>query len=311
MRPTFLISSLLLVSSASASWFSSEREYREASASPLPNLRASSPFDVTNLSSHSFLSTEPEYSSWNSAQLKAWLDEHSISVPKGYSQEELSKLVEANWYAGQAWSEKQVESAKEQYANVKTAAFDTWSESQLRDFLVKQGIVAPSGPREQLVLAANKQYRAYTSAASSLSAAASTAVYGDKMYQASKSVSSLSSAATSAAATASSVLTSVAAETAAAAQLKLDETKDYVYSTWSDNELRTWLEEKGVIKTKTQATRDELLAKMNEYYATAAGPTCRAINPSRKVLDGSIARCPSIEQQSVGYHLSHFLQVIL
>lgn len=128
---------------------------------------------------------------------------------------------------------------------------DSWSESQLRDFLVKQGIVAPSGPREQLVLSANKQYvslsfvfttwrslgelsssscryRAYTSALSSVSAAASTAVYGDKAYQATKTASSASSVATSAASSASSYVSSIVAESTAAAQLKFDDTKDYV-----------------------------------------------------------------------------------
>lgn len=68
---------------------------------------------------------EPEYKSWNQQQLNEWLAEHKISVPEGYSQKQLSELVESNWYAGQAWSEKQIDTAKENYASLKDSAFDT------------------------------------------------------------------------------------------------------------------------------------------------------------------------------------------
>ena len=38
-----------------------------------------------------------------------------------------------------------------------------------------------------------------------------------------------------------------------------DQFKDYVYSTWSDNEMRTWPEKKGLFKTKSEKKKDELL----------------------------------------------------
>jgi len=43
---------------------------------------------------------------------------------------------------------------------------------------------------------------------------------------------------------------------------------DYVYSTWDDNTLRSWLEANGVIKTKSEAKRDELLSSMKDAYST-------------------------------------------
>ena len=49
---------------------------------------------------------------------------------------------------------------------------------------------------------------------------------------------------------------------------------------WDDNHLRSYLEEKGIIKTKQQATRDELLAKMRETYAQAANPIWQAWSDS-------------------------------
>lgn len=49
---------------------------------------------------------------------------------------------------------------------------------------------------------------------------------------------------------------------------------------WDDNQLRSYLEKKGVIKTKQQATRDELLAKMQETYAKATNPVWQAWSDS-------------------------------
>ncbi len=50
-----------------------------------------------------------------------------------------------------------------------------------------------------------------------------------------------------------------------------------------DNRLRTYLEEKGVIKTKQQATRDEMLAKMKGVYTGATDPVYHAWHDSYMV----------------------------
>ncbi|EJD05085.1 uncharacterized protein FOMMEDRAFT_139660 [Fomitiporia mediterranea MF3/22] len=209
-------------------------------------------------------SDKPEYSSWDAKQLKTWLKEHDIEPPKGYNQKELQDLVASNWNSAGAWTYEQYKKAQKVLGSTKESVFDTWDESRLREFLLEQGVVAPSGPREQLVLAAKQHYRGYTNAASSFastaSRAASTAVYGDAAYQASKSVSSFS---TDAPKTASSV----AAQATSSLARSLDDSKDYVYSTWNDNQLRDYLVKKGVIKSKQQATRVELLAYMRDAYA--------------------------------------------
>lgn len=122
------------------------------------------------------------------------------------------------------------------------STFESWDESRLREFLLEQGVVEPSGPKESLVLLAKQKYASYTSFASSLSASAtslaseasasatslaseasvtaSSAVYGSPSYQASKSVSSF-----------------IAQATGEVARAR-DDSKDYVYSTWDDNRLR-------------------------------------------------------------------------
>jgi len=127
-------------------------------------------------------------------------------------------------------------------------------------------VVAPSGPREQLVLLVKQKYRAYTDAASSFSsqasASASTAIYGDTSHQASKSLSS------------------IVAQATQDAFRSIDDSKDYVYSMWDDHKLRSYLEEKGVLKTQTEKRRDELLEMMRDSYAKVAKPVWSAWSDS-------------------------------
>ena len=129
-------------------------------------------------------------------------------------------------------------------------------------------------------MAAKQHYRGYTNAAASLastaSASASSAIYGDESEQASKSASSLYSKA-------SDTVSSLSAQASEATVRALDDSKDYVYSTWDDNKLRSYLEEKGVIKTKQQTTRDQLLAYMRDSYANVANPAWDAWSDSYMV----------------------------
>ncbi|CAE6487414.1 unnamed protein product [Rhizoctonia solani] len=243
MKISALLAVTLLASSASASWFSSEPD------------------------------TPYEYTKWNQAQLEQWLKDHNVQAPQGASQKQLKDLVQENWNSAQTWSEARVNQASKALTDIKESAFDTWDESQLRSFLVDQGIVAPSGPKEKLVVSAKQYYRSYASAASSLSAAASatasTAVYGDHGYQASKSASSASRSASS-----------VAASSSARAAKALEDSKDYVYSSWSDSDLRAYLEKHGVVKTQAQLTREQLLAQMRTAYATTTDPVYNAWSTS-------------------------------
>ncbi len=49
---------------------------------------------------------------------------------------------------------------------------------------------------------------------------------------------------------------------------------------WDDNRLRSYLESKNVIKTKQQATRDELLGKMKDVYGKTVNPVWQAWSDS-------------------------------
>lgn len=182
----------------------------------------------------------------------------------------LSLSAQASWFGGDAasssssasaqasaWSSEQYAKAQQVYHGLKADAFDAWDESKLREFLLEQGVVEPKGPREQLVLLAKQKYNSYSSAASEYSASASSLASG-----ASASASSLASGAsasvTSLASGASASATSLASKASASASTavhgdskhqasksisstyaqatndmsrKMDDTKDYVYST--------------------------------------------------------------------------------
>jgi hypothetical protein len=206
---------------------------------------------------------KPAYNSWSKSELEAWLRLHNLPVPETSTKNELNQIVKENWDTTATWTQDQYYNAQKAFADVKDDAFDSWSESRLREFLLEQGVISPKGTREQLSLMAKQKYRAYSNAASSFassasasatsvasraSASASTAIYGDTAYQMSAS------------------MTSIAAQATREANRIMDDTKDYVYSTWDDNRLRTFLEEKGVIRTKAEVRRDEMLKMMRNAY---------------------------------------------
>ena len=209
-----------------------------------------------------FGSDTPPYSSWSTEQLKDWLVQHNFPIPTQPSTAEqwrqaLQSSVEKNWNSASSWTEDQYTQAQKSFASLREDSFESWDESRLREWLLEQGIVSPKNKKEELVLLAKQRYRSYVQSANDWSQWASDAASAG-----SASASSYAAAAT----------TEVAS--------KLDDSKDYVYSTWDDNRLRSYLEEKGALKTKQQKKRDELLKMMNDVYAKTSNPIWEAWSTS-------------------------------
>jgi hypothetical protein len=180
-------------------------------------------------------------------------------------------------------------------------------------------VIEPKGTREELAVLARQKYKSYqtyaSSLSSSLSTAASTAVYGDPTAQASKSAataysaaadavsnagfaasasvksgasaasasassgaSAASSAATSAYTAASSSVSSVIAQATQEVAREADDARDYVYSTWDDSRLRQFLQDRGLVEPHAETTRAHLLRKMREAYRGATDPLYSAWN---------------------------------
>ncbi|THH16226.1 hypothetical protein EW146_g4375 [Bondarzewia mesenterica] len=251
------------------------RRYNNCSSPPAPLVLSIIPNDVHDMNLSLLLlfvlgaqaswfgSDTPAYQTWDTAQLTTWLKEHNIPVPSGAStQQQLLDAVKSNWAAAQQYRADQYYAAQQSFQNLKDSAFDTWDESTLRQFLLDHGVVAPSGPREELVQLAKQKYREYQRTASSLSYQASTGIFGWPSYHASQSISS------------------VIAQATAEVGRKLDESKDYVYSTWDENQLRSFLEERGLLKTRQQASRPEMLQMVHGYYVKVADPVYEAWSDS-------------------------------
>lgn len=213
--------------------------------------------------------SQPAFASWSPEQLSDWLNEHQISVPKHAksSASDLQNLVAENWYSASAWTEDQYKNAQKTFSDVQDTSFETWDESRLREFLLRQGIVAPKGNREQLALLAKSQYKGYEAAAKSYSVTA-----GSASAEASRTVESYASKASAA-----------IAQLETDATRAIDRSKDYVFSTWDDNRLRSYLESKGLIKTSAEKKRDELLAMAEDYYNKASTPVWEAWSDSYMV----------------------------
>jgi len=232
MRAYILLVACLLTPSASASWFSSSSE-------------------------------QPAYSSWSTTELKAWLIAHNLPYPSESTSttDDLRAAVKANWDTASSWTQDQYNSAQKSFTSVKDDSFDTWTESDLRSWLLERGIVSPNSKREELVLLAKHQYTDYQNAAKQ---------WGEWA----------SASASSAASEATDTVKEFAAARTNEAQQVLDDSKDYVYSTWDDNTIREYLVKQGVLKTKEQKTRAELLKMMRNTYAAAANPTWDAWSTS-------------------------------
>ncbi|KAG8215297.1 lactate/malate dehydrogenase [Butyriboletus roseoflavus] len=219
----------------------------------------------------SWFSSESNYAKWSHAELRTWLEHHNIKVPPSFDKPHLYDLVDANWLsppspllthveAGRQWSLDHYDRALRAFEHIKDDSFDKWDESRLRAFLLEQGVVAPSGPREQLVLLAKSKYRAYTDAAALYSSLASV------------SASSAYAGATDAAHSASQCFSSAVAQATHEVTRAFDDTKDYIYSTWDDYHLRSWLEDHGIIEAKSAKTKNELSRLAHDYYRKATSP---------------------------------------
>lgn len=216
----------------------------------------------------SWFSSEPDYAKWSHVELRTWLEHHNIKVPPSFDKPHLYGLVDANWHSpptpladyadsGRQWSLHQYNRAQRAFEHIKDDSFDKWDESRLRAFLLEQGVVAPSGPREQLVFLAKNKYRAYIGAAALYSSLAST------------SASSVYAGATDAAHSASQRISSAVAQATHEVTRAFDDTKDYVFSSWDDHRLRNWLEEHGIVEAKSANTKDELTRLANDYSRKA------------------------------------------
>lgn len=121
-------------------------------------------------------------------------------------------------------------------------------------------------------------YQASSSASSASKSATSVASRVSK--NAPTDASSLSYEISSGASGASKSASSIYAQATAQVNKQLDDASDYVFSSWDDNQLRDWLVEHKVIKSKTEARRDELLSYARDSYTATVNAPYEAFSDS-------------------------------
>lgn len=118
-----------------------------------------------------------------------------------------------------------------------------------------------------------------TKSASSLASAATDAA-SDAAYKAGSAASNAGSATSETLTNAWYAATDAPNQAYDYMTTKYDQTKDYVYSTWSDAELKKYLVDQGIIKSDSKKKRDELLKYMKDSYDEAASnvyDTCKCV----------------------------------
>ncbi|KAI0027980.1 hypothetical protein K488DRAFT_90238 [Vararia minispora EC-137] len=213
-----------------------------------------------------FGSNTPAYQDWGSERLAAWLKARNVPLPATIdppTHKFLQELVKKHWNtaqdaasdaydsasssAGDAYDtasqysqdaynfgQQVFQSGREQAQFAFDHAVKTWDDSKLRQYLLDQGVIEPNGPREQLEQLARQKYREI------LRTMGSTTAY--------------------------------VAQTTQDFGRKAMEDRDWVYSSWDDSELRAYLVDKGLLKSKEELTREQMIKKFQDYYHSAVDP---------------------------------------
>jgi len=188
------------------------------------------------------------YASWSDSDLKQFLDERGIPAPQPTARDKLiaavrrnSRQASLNMKSVTAAASSSAAAAQESLSN---ALFDSWSDSQLKDFCDKNGIKVPQGTKRNEIVALARKHRA--------------SLLNDNV---SASAASAFGAATSKAGNAYAKATDDAS-------LMADHAFEEATNTWSNSRLKAYLDSRGVPVPQSGKT-DELLAavRLNRHKA--------------------------------------------
>ena len=230
------------------------------------------------------------YAKWTKKELEDWLAANHIKVKKGLKEQELREAVERNWEkvegkAGEAYGGAKRAAgdaygdAQKAFGDIQREAYETWDEARLREWLLEQKVdlsKKASYGREELLGMVRDRWDDVESATGYVKAkvADATRKVGDSAQYATEKMGEAGSFATKKAEDAQEAVVDSAKGVYEGTVRAFDASKDYVYSTWDEAQLKAWLEEKGVIqkKDKTQRTKDQLLGLVHDSWGKVANP---------------------------------------
>lgn len=104
------------------------------------------------------------YETWSDSDLKAWLDERGYPAPQPSSRDKLVASVRRNSRLGalnlQSAYASVSSSAAAAQQSLSDALFDSWSDSQLKEWADKNGIKVPQGSKRNELIALARKHRA-------------------------------------------------------------------------------------------------------------------------------------------------------
>ncbi|MDI1492982.1 MAG: hypothetical protein OHK93_004766 [Ramalina farinacea] len=274
----------------------------------------------------SWFGTKAVYNKWHETELERWLSDHNIPYPTPADRKDLESTVKANWNAkvGQPyndWSPSQLssylkskgadakkssdsntdslikqvkgywtesaDSGSNAYGSVKDWIFDSWTDSQLKAFLDKNGIPAPQPrKRDTLLATARQNYESVAKKANEYYAYPGAWLYEswsesdlkafldergipapqpstrDKLIASVRRNSRL----------ASRTLQEAAASASSSAAASKESLSDALLDSWSDSQIKEWADKNG-IKVPQGSKRNELIALARKHRSALTGDT--------------------------------------
>ncbi|KAI9843137.1 MAG: hypothetical protein M1837_006590 [Sclerophora amabilis] len=264
------------------------------------------------------------YNHWHETELERWLSDHNVPYPSPADRKDLENLVKDNWETkvhtpyvdwqpsqlqsylesqGQAvkkggeenkddlvdqvkqtWTDTG-DSAGESYFNVKNWIFDTWTDSNLKEFLDKHGIPVPQPrKRDTMLSTVRSNYEAVAKKAGETTAYPGNWLYdtwsesdlksflderGVPVPQPSTRDKLIASVRRNARLATQKVQDSQSAASSSANAAK-ESLSDTVLAAWSDSQLKEWADKNG-IKVPQGSNRNELLAIARKHRAQLTG----------------------------------------
>lgn len=181
------------------------------------------------------------YQNWSESDLKRWLDERGYKVPQPTTRDKLIAAVRRN--------SRQAALRMQEYENILSdSAFDSWSDSKIKQVLDEHGVNVPQGSTRNELLAIARRHKHKLSKSAESASASLVSAYG----AATSSAGNQYAQATDAAGSQYAKATDAAHGYGEAAF-------DTAIGMWSESRLKYFLESRGV-NVPQYSKKDELVA---------------------------------------------------
>lgn len=295
MRLTLLLAASLATSVTASNWFGTKAIYnkwheteleRWLSDNNVPYPTPADRKDLENLVKDNWqANVVTPYQSWETPQLVKWLSAKGYEAKKGTEKNKNALVDQVKGY----WTETE-DTGITAYESVKGWIFDTWSDSQLKAFLDRNGIPNPQPrTRDSLLSTARENYQKVADKAGE-----AAAYPGDWLYH-SWSESDLKAWADERgipvpqpstrdkliasvrrnSRIASNNLAAYSSAAAASAASATQSLSDALLDSWSDSQIKEWADKNG-IKVPQGSKRNELLALARKHRAQLTGDNVSA-----------------------------------